>query len=63
MRTLWRAFWTDEAGQDLAEYALLIALIAIAVVIALPPVGQAIKTVFQNIGDRLKKPDVTSTGN
>jgi Flp pilus assembly pilin Flp len=63
MRRLWKAFLTDEAGQDLAEYALLLALIAIAVVVALPPVGQAIKTVFQNIGDRLNKPDVTSTGN
>ena len=28
MLTFWNAFWSDESGQDLAEYALLIALIA-----------------------------------
>jgi pilus assembly protein Flp/PilA len=53
MRNVWNAFWTDESGQDLAEYALLIALIAVIVVVALPPVGQAIKLTFEKISGKL----------
>jgi Flp pilus assembly pilin Flp len=34
MVALWNAFWNDESGQDLAEYALLIALIALVVIAA-----------------------------
>jgi Flp pilus assembly pilin Flp len=49
MRRLWKAFRTDEAGQDLAEYALLVVLIAIVVAAILPGVGAAISTVFTNI--------------
>jgi Flp pilus assembly pilin Flp len=61
MRKLWNAFWTDESGQDLAEYALLIALIAVAVVIALPPVGEAIKNVFDKVKGELDKAPATTT--
>ena len=30
--SLWTRFWADDSGQDLAEYALLIALIALVVI-------------------------------
>jgi Flp pilus assembly pilin Flp len=33
------ALWADESGQDLVEYALLVALIAIVVIAALRIVG------------------------
>lgn len=39
----------DDEGQDLVEYVLLIALIALAVAAAFPPVTAAITTVFQNV--------------
>jgi Flp pilus assembly pilin Flp len=55
MRSWWKAFRADESGQDLAEYALLIALIAIAVVVALPPVGAAIARVFTNVAGSLNQ--------
>ncbi len=42
-----------EEGQDLAEYALLIALIAIAAVVALGLLGDEIYAVFENIKDEL----------
>lgn len=34
LMTLMRAFWTDESGQDMAEYALLLVLIAVVVAAA-----------------------------
>lgn len=49
MLTLWNAFWSDESGQDLAEYALLIALIALVVIGAVTLLGGNIQTVFNNI--------------
>jgi pilus assembly protein Flp/PilA len=53
MMTLWKAFWSDESGQDLAEYALLIALIALVVIAAVTLLGQNINTVFNNIANAL----------
>ncbi|MBW3660056.1 MAG: Flp family type IVb pilin [Gemmatimonadetes bacterium] len=50
---LWNALWNDEAGQDLAEYALLIALIAIVVIAAVTLLGGNIMTVFENIAAAL----------
>jgi len=54
MLELFTALWSDESGQDLAEYALLLAFIAIAVVLTLPLLGTAIDTIFQNIEQELQ---------
>lgn len=51
--TLWNAIWNDESGQDLAEYALLIALIAIVVIAAVTLLGGNIQAVFNNIAAAL----------
>ncbi len=53
MLELFAALWKDEAGQDLAEYAILLAFIAIAVVLTLPLLGQAIDAIFVNIEGEL----------
>jgi len=50
---LWNALWSDESGQDLAEYALLIALIAIVVIAAVTLLGGNIRTVFETIAGEL----------
>ena len=42
-----------EEGQDLVEYALLVALIALAVITGVKGVASAITTVFQNISTSL----------
>jgi Flp pilus assembly pilin Flp len=42
----WRRFGRSDSGQDLIEYALLVALIVIVVITAVSPVGMTIKTVF-----------------
>ena len=55
MSTLWMVLNTylagvrDEEGQGLAEYALIIVLVSIAVVTALGLVGTQIDTVFNDI--------------
>ena len=47
------SIWTDESGQDLAEYAILIGLIALAVIVAVRLLGGTISTVFNAIGTTL----------
>jgi len=46
----------DDAGQDLAEYALLIALIALVVITAVTALGGQIQTVFNDISSQLVVP-------
>jgi Flp pilus assembly pilin Flp len=38
-----------EEGQDLVEYALVVALVSLGAVATLKPLGQAISTVFVSI--------------
>jgi pilus assembly protein Flp/PilA len=44
---------TNEEGQDLVEYALIIALIAVALVAGLGNLATAIQAAFTNIGTNL----------
>lgn len=53
LHTLWNLIKTDDSGQDLAEYALLLALIAIVVMLAIPPVASAISATFGTIAGAL----------
>jgi pilus assembly protein Flp/PilA len=46
-------FWRDEEGQDLVEYALLIALVAIAAIAFIPGLTRAIQSVFDRIAAAL----------
>jgi Flp pilus assembly pilin Flp len=43
---VWRRFAVQDSGQDLLEYALLVALIVVVAVSAVTQVGTTIKTVF-----------------
>ena len=43
---VWRRFGPVDSGQDLLEYALLVALIALAAVSAITQVGSSIQTVL-----------------
>jgi pilus assembly protein Flp/PilA len=47
MKTMLMRLWKEEEGQDLIEYALLVALIAVIAAAAFPPVGNAIHTIFE----------------
>jgi Flp pilus assembly pilin Flp len=46
---VWRRFGLPDSGQDLVEYALLVALIVVVVMAAVTPVGTTIKTVFWDV--------------
>lgn len=53
MKALLTSFFRNEEGQDLAEYALLIALIALVVIAAVTLLGTNIQAVFNNIANAL----------
>jgi Flp pilus assembly pilin Flp len=44
---------TREAGQGLAEYALILALIAIVAILALVFLGTAISSIIQHVGNTM----------
>ena len=46
-------FFKNEDGQGLVEYALIIAIIAIAVIVAMMFLRGQIENVFSNIGNNL----------
>ncbi len=46
MDAMIRNLWNDESGQDLAEYALLLALLAVVLVTAITGLREAIVTAF-----------------
>ena len=48
-----RTFASDESGQDLLEYALLVALIALVAFGAVQLAGGSVKTIFTNISNQL----------
>ncbi len=50
-------FFRDESGQDVVEYGLLIATIAIVVLIGVGIFGNSINAWFQTLGGR-----ITTTG-
>ena len=47
------AFFRDEEGQGLVEYALIIAVIAIAVIVAMIFLRGQLQNQFSNIGNNL----------
>jgi pilus assembly protein Flp/PilA len=48
MQTLWQTFWSDETGQGLVEYALIIALVAVGLIAILLVLRNSIGNVFNN---------------
>jgi len=49
-----RALAGDDSGQDLLEYALLVALIALVAVVAVTNSGQAINSIFTSVASQLQ---------
>jgi pilus assembly protein Flp/PilA len=49
----WQMFWNDESGQDLIEYSLLLALVALAAVALLGTVGNSVTKIWSGIGSTL----------
>ena len=53
LSTRLRALVRDDSGQDLLEYALLVALIALVAVAAVTTAGVNVNTIFSNIATAL----------
>jgi pilus assembly protein Flp/PilA len=53
MRNLKDGFIRDESGQDLVEYALVLALIALAATVSMKTLATNIGTAFTSVGTKL----------
>ena len=53
MKALLFRLWREEAGQDLTEYALLLVLIALAAIVSMKTLANAISNVFSNAASNL----------
>jgi pilus assembly protein Flp/PilA len=60
MLALWGKFMNDESGQGLVEYALIIALVAIGLIVILTLLRNSIGNVFNESRNRLNNAPTTS---
>ena len=60
MQAVLHAFWSDESGQGLVEYALIIALIAVGLIAILLVLRNSIGNVFNNAAAQLNNAPSTA---
>jgi pilus assembly protein Flp/PilA len=48
-----RQFWKDDRGQDVAEYAVMLAVILVIVIGTVKLIGSNANTVFSQVGSQL----------
>jgi len=53
MKQLALRLWREETGQDLTEYALLLALLALAAIVGMNALGAAINIAYAKSGNAL----------
>jgi Flp pilus assembly pilin Flp len=53
MKIFWKRFWKDTAGQDLVEYALLVAAIALGMIATIKNIAQALNSLYESISTAL----------
>lgn len=53
MQQLYKALWSDESGQDIVEYVLILVLIAIAAVATLQTLGEDVNNAFDNAANTI----------
>jgi Flp pilus assembly pilin Flp len=51
---LWQQLWKDDRGQDIAEYAVMLAVILVIVVGTIRLIGSNANNVFSNVGSSLQ---------
>ena len=51
-----KSFARNEEGQDLLEYALLVALIALVAIVSVGLAGDAVNAIFADIANQLSNP-------
>jgi pilus assembly protein Flp/PilA len=57
MTALVKSFWHDDSGQGLAEYALLLGLIVVGVIVFIQGMGGHIKNLFGKANNELTTAD------
>ena len=53
MKQLLQTLWSDENGQDVAEYALMLAVILVLVIATIKSIGTNANTIFTNTSNAL----------
>ena len=54
MTNLLQRFWNDEHGQDIAEYAVMLAVILVIVVGTIRLIGSNANNVFSQVGSAIQ---------
>jgi Flp pilus assembly pilin Flp len=54
MGHFWRDVWLDEEGQDIAEYAVMLAVVLVIVVGTVRLIGSNATNVFSQVGSALR---------
>ncbi|MFZ0808745.1 MAG: hypothetical protein WAN03_21305 [Candidatus Sulfotelmatobacter sp.] len=49
----WKQLWSDEQGQDIAEYSVMLAVILVIVVGTVRLIGSNANNVFSNVGSAI----------
>ena len=53
MKKFWTRFWKETEGQDLVEYALIVAAIALGMIVAVRGVASALNSLYESISAAL----------
>jgi len=54
MKALMQKFWTEDGGQDIAEYAVMLAVILVLVVGTVRLIGSNANTAFSSVASSLQ---------
>lgn len=54
MTQLLTRFWNNDEGQDIAEYALMLAVILVIVITTVTMIGTNANTIFSKVANALK---------
>ena len=54
LRSVWQDLWRDESGQDIAEYAVMLAVILVIVVGTVRLIGSNANNVFSNVASSMQ---------
>ena len=54
LKNVWQDFWSDEQGQDIAEYAVMLAVILVIVVGTIRLIGSNANNVFSQVGSSIQ---------
>jgi len=54
VKQLVQKFWNDQEGQDIAEYAVMLAVILVIVVGTIRLIGSNVNNVFSSVGSAIQ---------